>query len=153
VNTLKDRIDQDLKQALLGGNKTLATTLRGLKSVILYAEVASGSRAAGLPDEEIITLLAKEAKKRQESADLYKQGGNEGKAEAELEEKRVIEGYLPKQLSDDELSIEIDEIATTLGVEGPQAMGQVIAAVKQRVGAQADGARIAQLVRERLNRA
>lgn len=73
---LKQRIDQDLKQALLGGDKVLATTLRGLKSVILYAEVAKGVREQGLDDEEILRLLAKEAKKRQESADLFTHRSN-----------------------------------------------------------------------------
>ncbi|HSX34415.1 MAG TPA: GatB/YqeY domain-containing protein [Candidatus Saccharimonadales bacterium] len=148
---LKSRIDQDLKQALLAGDKVLATTLRGLKSAILYVEVAKGSRDEGLPDDEIIVLLSKEAKKRQESADLFKQGGNNEKAEAELTEKKVIEAYLPQQLSDDELSSIVDEVVGGLSVTGPQAMGQAIGAVKQKVGATADGSRIAQLVKERLN--
>lgn len=148
---LKQRIDQDLKTALLAGDKTLATTLRGLKSVILYAEVAQGARNAGLPDEEIIALLAKEAKKRQESADLYRQGGNEARASAELAEKQVIEKYLPQQLSDDELGEAIDGVIAGLGEAADlQAMGRVIGAVKQTVGAQADGSRIAQMVKERL---
>lgn len=148
---LKDRIDQDLKKALLAGDKVLATTLRGLKSVILYAEVAKGVREQGLPDDEIIQLFTKEAKKRQESADLYTQGGNAEKAGAELAEKKVIEAYLPQQLSDDELAVAIDAAIAETGAQGPQAMGQVIGAVKQKVGATADGSRIAQMVKERLN--
>lgn len=148
---LKARIDQDLKAALLAGDKVLATTLRGLKSVILYAEVAKGSRDKGLSDDEVVALLAKEAKKRQESADLYKQGGNEEKADAELAEKKIIEGYLPQQLSDDELMIIIDTAIQDLGVSGPSGMGQVIGAVKQKTAGQADGARIAKLVNERLS--
>lgn len=147
---LKQRIDQELKQALLAGNKTLVTTLRGLKSVILYAEVAKGSREEGLSDEEILVLLAKESKKRQESADLYVQGGNQTSADAELEEKRVIDAYLPKQLSDDELATVVDAAIAETGATGPQAMGQVIGAVKQRVEGQADGGRIAVMVKERL---
>jgi len=147
---LKQRIEQDLKTALLGGDKERVTTLRGLKSVILYAEVANGSRDSGLPDDEIIVLLAKEAKKRQESADLYNQGGDAARAEAELAEKKLIEQYLPKQLADDELRKMIDEIATELGATSPQAMGQVIGRVKQRTQGAADGARIAQFVKERL---
>ncbi len=147
---LKTRLDQDIKTALLAGDKTLATTLRGLKSVILYEEVAKGLRDDGLDDERIIGLFAKEAKKRQESADLYKQGGNEERAQAELTEKSVIEGYLPKQLSDEELAIIVDEVISGLGISGPQAMGQVIGAVKQKTTGQADGARVAQTVKERL---
>jgi uncharacterized protein len=147
---LKTRIDQDLKTALLAGDKVLATTLRGLKSTILYAEVAKGARSDGLPDDEIITLLGKEAKKRQESADLYKQGGSAEKAQAELDEKVVIERYLPAQLSDEELAAIIDEAVTTSGATGAQGMGQVIGVVKQKVGATADGGRIAGLVKKRL---
>lgn len=149
---LKARIDQDLKRALLAGDKELVTTLRGLKSVILYAEVAKGSREQGLADDEIILLLAKESKKRQESADLYKQGGNEEKAAAELAEKKVIESYLPSQLSDDELSKLIDEAIAELGASDPSAMGRVIGAVKQKASGQADGSRIAELVKQHLNK-
>jgi uncharacterized protein YqeY len=148
---LKERIDQDLKAALLGGDKMLVTTLRGLKSVILYAEVAKNVRDTGLPDDEIIVLLAKEAKKRQESADLYRQGGSEERATAELAEKKIIEAYLPQQLSDEELGAAIDGVIAGLDVSGPQALGQAIGAVKKTVGARADGSRIAQMVRERLS--
>ncbi len=147
---LKQRIDQDLKTALLSGDKVLATTLRGLKSVILYEEVAKGTREQGLSDEDIIVLFAKEAKKRQESADLYKQGGSDEKAQAELNEKKIIEAYLPQQLSDDELIQIVDAAIKELGANGPQFMGQVIGLVKQKVGATADGARVAAQVKERL---
>lgn len=148
---LKACIDQDLKTALLAGDKVLATTLRGLKSVILYAEVAKGAREEGLSDDEIIVLLSKEAKKRQESAELYQKGGNEEKAAAELVEKRAIEAYLPSQLSDEELTQLIDEIIADIGAAGSGAMGRVIGAVKQKTAGQADGSRIAQLVKERLS--
>lgn len=149
---LKQQLEQDVKKALLAGDKELATTLRSLKSVILYAEVAKGVREEGLGDEEIMALFSKEAKKRQESADLYRQGGDESRAAAELAEKAVIEAYLPKQLNDEELAAIVDEVVTELGVSGPQAMGQVIGQVKQKSANQADGARIAQLVKQRLEK-
>jgi uncharacterized protein YqeY len=121
-----------------------------LKSVILYAEVAKGVRNEGLGDDEIIPLFSKEAKKRQESADLYIKGGAEDRAAKELAEKVIIEGYLPAQLSDGELVTLIDAAITEVGAAGLSAMGQVIALVKQRAGASADGSRIAQNVKERL---
>jgi uncharacterized protein len=148
---LKQQIEQDLKTALLAGDKERATTLRSLKSVILYAEVAEGSRDKGLSDEAIIVLFSKEAKKRQESADLYKQGGAEDRAAAELREKAIVENYLPKQLADEELIKIVDNVIAELGVSGPQAMGQAIGQVKQKTAGQADGARIAALVKERLS--
>jgi uncharacterized protein YqeY len=147
---LKQRIEQDLKAALLAGDKKKATTLRGLKSVILYAEVAQGVRQEGLKAEEIVALLVKEAKKRQESAALYTQGGSEERAAAELAEKAIIEAYLPKQLSDDALAAVVEEVIAALGAVGPQAMGQVIAKVKEKTVGQADGGRIAATVKERL---
>lgn len=146
---LKQQIDTDLKTAMLAGNKTLVTTLRGLKSVILYEEVAQNMREAGLPDDEITNLLAKEAKKRQESADLYAQGGDKERQNAELEEKSIIEKYLPKQLSETEINKLIDEAITKTG-NNQQNMGQIIGQVKQAAGAGADGAVIARLVKERL---
>lgn len=160
--TIKERIDADLKTAMLAGQKDLVMTLRGLKGAILNVEVAEGIRDSGLPDDKIIQLFAKEAKKRQESADLFAQGGNQEKADAELAEKVVIEQYLPAQLSDEELSAIVDEtIEELLAAQGEGsphredslrsiAMGQVIGAVKQKAGATADGAKIAQIVKERL---
>jgi uncharacterized protein YqeY len=147
---IKQQIDTDLKAAMLSGDKTLATTLRGLKSVILYAEVAAGKREEGLDGTVITDLLAKEAKKRQESADLYQRGGSQERAQAELAEKKVIERYLPAQLSDEELITLVDQAIVEVGANGPQAMGQVIGKVKQASKGQADGARIARLVKERL---
>ena len=148
--SIKQQIDQDLKAAMLSGDKILVTTLRGLKSSMLYAEVAAGKRDDGLDDASVIDILSKEAKKRQESADLYHKGGNAERAEAELAEKQVIERYLPAQLSDEELGTLVDKAIAEVGVSGPQAMGQVIGKVKQASKGQADGGRIAKAVKERL---
>jgi len=150
---LKQQIDQDLKDSMLSGDKDRATVLRGLKSVILYAEVAEGIRDTGITDDRLITLLAKEAKKRQESADLYMQGGSPERAEKELAEKQIIEAYLPRQLSEQELTEVIETVINELEATDLQAMGRVIGLVKQRVGSQADGARVAQLVKARLAQA
>ncbi len=151
--SLKQQIEQDLKTALLDGDRQTATTLRGLKSVILYAEVEKGKRDVGLADEEVMQLLSKESKKRQESADLYRQGHEEARAETELQEKALIDGYLPKPLSDEELTNIIDEAVQASGATGMQAMSQIIGQVKQKVGASADGATIAKLTKERLSKA
>lgn len=147
---LKQQLDSDLKAAMLGGDKQKVSVLRGVKSVILNAEIAAGKRDSGLSDDELLALLSKEAKKRVESAELYVQGGNRARADEELAEKAVIDAYLPSQLSEAELTQVINEIIETTGASGPQAMGQVIGAVKAKVGAQADGAIIARLVKEKL---
>jgi uncharacterized protein YqeY len=149
--SLKEQIDRDIKTAMLAGDKTLVTTLRGLKSSILYAEVAKGTRESGLPDGEVVSLLQKEAKKRQESADLYQQGGNQEKQLAELEEKKVIEKYLPAQMGEAELKHAVDDVIDQMGDVSLKDMGKVIGAVKAKVGAAADGSAIARLVKEKLS--
>jgi uncharacterized protein len=151
VMMIKEQINQDLKQALLSGDKVLATTLRGLKSAVLNVEIAENKRESGLKDDEIVAVLGKEAKKRQESADLYTKGGNAERAEAELTEKAVIEKYLPVQLNDDELDVLVDEAIGITEAKTMQDMGRVIGLVKQKAGAMADGGRIAQKVKERLS--
>lgn len=147
---LKEQIEADLKTAMLAGEKTLVTTLRGLKSAILNVEVAKGARETGLPESEITDVLAKEAKKRQESADMYIQGSSQDRADAELQEKAVIEKYLPKRMTEDEIKQIIEEVTTEIGAT-PQQMGQIIGTVKQRTAGSADGAVIARLVKEKLS--
>lgn len=152
MKTTKQQIEADLKQAMLAGDKTLVTTLRGLKSVILYAEVASGNRDSGLDEQAVIMLLQKEAKKRQESADFYAEGGSDDRCTAELAEKKVIEKYLPAQLTEEEISDVVEKAIKDLDANSMQHMGQVMAAVKEHLGASADGSMVAKIVRERLSR-
>lgn len=147
---LEQRIEQDLKAALLSGDNQRVTTLRGLKATLLNAKIAGGKRESGLSDDEVMAALSKQAKQRQESADMYKQGGDQARADAELAEKAIIEEYLPAQLSEEEISKMIDEVITETGAAGPQAMGQVIGQVKQKAGPAADGAAIARLAKEKL---
>lgn len=148
--TLEQQLEQDIKDALLSGDKTRATTLRGLKAVLLNVKVEKGKRDSGLSDDEVLAVFSKEAKKRQESADLYTQGGDPVRAEAELTEKAIINGYLPAQLSESEITALVEEVITQTGAAGPQAMGQVIGQVKAKAGAAADGALIARIAKEKL---
>lgn len=147
---LEQKIEQDIKTALLAGDAQRVSVLRGLKSALLNEKVAKGKRDSGLSDDEVLAILGKEAKKRQESADLYKQGDDETRQQAELAEKRIIEAYLPAQLSEEEVAKLVDAAIATTGAQGPKAMGQVIGRVKQQAGASADGALIARLAKEKL---
>ena len=147
---IKQQLQDDVKAAMLSGDSARVETLRGLKSVILYAEVAAGKREEGLGDEEIQVLFAKEAKKRQESADLYIQGGATDRAQKELSEKAIIETYLPVQLGEAEILAIVEDVIATQGATNLQALGSVIGAVKQRTGSTADGSVIARLVKEKL---
>jgi len=148
---LKEKIDKDLKTAMLSGDKTTVDTLRGLKSVILYDEVAKGRREEGISEGEIISLLQKEAKKRQESADLYASGGNEERSKQELSEKAIIENYLPKSLSEEEMNALVDSVIAELDNPDMSKMGQIISLAKERSGGSADGASLASIVKARLS--
>jgi uncharacterized protein YqeY len=148
---LKQRIDNDLKAALLGGDRFVTETLRGLKAAVLNEEVAQNKRDAGLDDTSIEQIIAREVKKRNESAALYEQNMREDSAADERREADILMQYLPKQLSEAELKTVVDAKVAEVGATDAKMMGQVIAAVKKDVGTSADGAMIAKLVKEALN--
>lgn len=149
---LKERIADEMKAALLGGNRFAGETLRNLKAAILNEEVAQGKRESGLSDEEIEKVIAREVKKRTESAKLYRENDRSDLAEPEEQEIEVLSAYLPAQLGEDELRVVIQQKIAELGADGPQMMGHVIGAVKAAVGNTADGAVIAQLVKQELTK-
>jgi len=148
--TLKDQINNDLKAALLGGNRFVTEVLRGLKAVILNEEVAQGKRDEGLADSTIEQLIAREVKKRNESAKIYDEASRPELAINERAEAEIIVGYLPQQLSEDEIKIVIDRTIDGLKATNMSSIGQVIGAVKKELGNTADGAIIAKLVKEAL---
>lgn len=152
AETLKERITNDLKAALLGGNRFVADTLRNLKAAILNEEVATGRRDDGLTDAEIEGVVAREVKKRSESKMLYEQNGRPELAADEQKEIDVLIAYLPKQLTDDEVQGIIDDVIAGMDGVDMKAMGQVIGAVKAKCGTAADGATIARLVKATLQK-
>lgn len=149
---LKEQITNDLKAALLGGDRFVAETLRGLKAAILNEEVAAGKRDTGLSDDEIEKVVAKEVKKRNESANLYRQNSRDDLAEPEEKEAEVLKQYLPAQLSEDEIITMVQRSIESLGASGTQAMGQVIASIKKEAGNTVDGAVLAKIVKQALNK-
>ena len=148
--TLKQRIESDMKAALLGGDRFVGETLRNLKAAILNEEVAQGKRDSGLDDATVEQIIAKEVKKRNEAAALYDQNMRQDSADEERREAEVLGRYLPEQLSEAELKTVVDAKVTELGATDAKMMGQVIGAVKKEVGNTADGAMIAKLVKEAL---
>lgn len=151
--SLKDVLQADLKTAMLARDSLTTDVIKGLKSAVLYAEVASGKREQGLEDSEILAVLQKESKKRQESADLYSKGDRAELAQKELAEKAIIDKYLPAQLSEAELVQLINDCLADMGLKNPakQDMGKIIGAVKAKVGSSADGSVLAKLVNQRIN--
>jgi uncharacterized protein YqeY len=147
---LEQQIEADIKTALLAGEKTTATTLRGLKSALLNVKVATNKRDTGLSDDEVIAILGKESKKRAESAAFYEQGNSPERQAAELVEKAIIDGYLPAQVSEADITAAADRAIAASGASDMKAMGQVIGQLKAQFGATADSAVIARIVKERL---
>lgn len=149
---LKELVSNDMKTALLGGNRFEGDTLRNLKAAILNEEVAQNKRDTGLSDAEIEVIIAREVKKRRESIALYEANNRPELAQSEKDEVAVLEKYLPEQLSEADLGKIVDAKIAELGVSGVAAMGQVIGAVKKDAGNSADGATLARLVKDALNK-
>lgn len=149
--TLKQRIADDMKAALLGGDRFAGETLRNLRAAILNEEVAQGKRDTGLDDATIEKIIAKEVKKRNESAVIYDQNMREDAADQERREAEVLNRYLPDLLNEAELKTVVDAKVAELGATDIKMMGQVIGAVKKEVGNTADGAMLAKLVKEALS--
>lgn len=147
---LAETIQNDLKAALLSGDRFKGDVLRGLKAAILNEEVALGKRDVGLSDEEIERTVAREVKKRQESVRLYEENNRPELAATEKEEIAVLETYLPMQLSEAEVTDIVVQTIDEMGATGMQSMGLVIKAVKDKVGNTADGAMVAAIVKNKL---
>ena len=148
---LKQRIQDDLKAALLGGDRFVGETLRTLKAAILNEEVAQNKRDEGLDDATIEQIIAKEVKKRNEAATLYEQNDRAESAASERREAEILSVYLPQQLSEADVQAIVAAKVAKLGATDAKMMGQVIGAVKKEVGNTADGALVAKLVKEALN--
>ena len=152
MTTLKDQIKVDLTEAMKQRDDTGRDTLRMLLSAISNAEVA-GDEAVVLNDEQVIGVLRGEAKKRAEAAQIYADAGRTESAAKERSELAVIERYLPAAMSDDALSAVVAEEvakAAASGATGGKAMGLVVKAVRERVGASVDGGKVAALVKSAL---
>lgn len=147
---LKTRIEDEMKAALISGNRFLGETLRNLKAAILNEEVAKNVREQGLGDDDVEKVIAREVKKRDESAKIYRDNGRPELAEPEEKEAEILRGYLPEQMSEADLTNIIERIMAESGASGASAMGQVIGMVKKEVGNSADGSLIAKIVKEKL---
>ena len=152
ASQLLEQLRTDLNTAMKDRNQLKTSTIRMVLSAVQVASVA-GDEATELTDAEITAVLRSEAKRRSEAAELYENAGRTEQAASERTELAVIEAYLPAAMDDATLQGIVDEeIATAreAGAEGPKAMGQVIKAVKDRVGDGADGGRIAGVVKASL---
>lgn len=148
-NGLKATLQQHLTDAMRAQDKVRAGTLRMVLTAVTNEEVA-GKAHRELSEDEVLKVVAKEAKKRREAAEAYHGAGREELAAQEEAELVVLEGYLPAQLSDEELLAMAREAVAEAGVEDMRGMGQVMKVLQPRVAGRAEGGRIASAVRQAL---
>ena len=146
---LKDRLRTDLTAAMKSRDAVRTRTLRSALTAVSTAEVA-GATSRELSDDEVIKVLAREAKRRREAADAFAAAGRAEQASAERAEGDVLDGYLPAQLSDDELTSIVAVGISESGAAGPRALGEVMKLVTPAIAGRADGARVAAEVRRQL---
>lgn len=147
---LFDKISADIKSAMLAREKVRLETLRGIKKEFLEAKTAKGADGS-LSDEAATKILAKMAKQRRETAQIYNEQNRLDLRDNELAEAAVIEEYLPKQLSDEELTAELKKIIAETGATSAREMGKVMGVASKALAGRADGKVISAKVRELLN--
>lgn len=150
MGTLKDRLNEDLRAAMKARDQITTGTLRMVMTAVRNAEVA-GESVRDLSDDEVITVLTREARKRRESIEAYRDAGRTELAEREQAELDVLTRYLPSQLSDEELSELVARVLTGGGFSGQKAMGPAMKAVQAEVAGRAEGRRVAAEVRRQLD--
>ncbi len=147
---LKERLRADLNAAMRARDQVRMRTLRMALSSITNEEVA-GASARQLSDDEVMKVLTREARKRREAAEAFGAAGRTDQAAAERAEGEVLAGYLPAQLSDDELSALVAAAIAETGASGVAGIGQVMKTLTPQIAGRADGARVAAEVRRRLS--
>jgi uncharacterized protein YqeY len=153
ASTLKDRLQADLTASMRARDEARTAALRMALTAVRTEEVA-GKASRDLSDGEVIAVLGREVKKRREAADAFEGAGRAEQAARERDELAVLSGYLPVQLSDDDLAAIVAEevaAAAVAGTTGMPAMGRVMKAVQPRVAGQAEGGRVAAEVRRQLS--
>lgn len=148
--SLKQKVEGEIKSAMIAKDKVRLTALRAIKSLILLEETKEGFSGTLSADDEI-KLLTKAAKQRKDSAEIYEKQGRADLLEVELAELAVIQEFLPKSLTDEELTMAVQEIINVTGAIGPKDMGKVMGVASKQLAGKADGKAIADKVKALLN--
>ena len=144
---LRERLDEDMKAAMRQRDQLRLSTIRMLKSAVKYREIEIMKT---LDDAGIQGVIASEIKRRRDSVEQYRAGNRADLADKEDAEMRVLQGYLPQQLSAEELAAKVDEVIAQVGAQGPKDMGAVMKALLPAVQGRADGKVVSELVKQRL---
>jgi uncharacterized protein YqeY len=145
---LKKKLTEDLKQAMKGGDALRKNTVRALRGAIRNAEIEIGR---DLTEAEILEVISKQAKQRRDSVEQYQKAARMDLVEQEQQELDIIETYLPRQLSDEEITVRAKTAITELGVMDMKGMGPVMKLLTSELKGRADGKRISQIVRQLLS--
>jgi len=149
---LRDQINDALKEAMKAKNERTVSTLRMVNSTLKNADIeARGASKPALGEAEVLAILQKMIKQRQESVELYKKGGRDDLVAQEEAEIAIISGYLPRQISDDEMKSAIDAAVAETGASGMKDMGKVIGALRGKYAGQMDMAKASALVKAKLS--
>lgn len=148
---LTDTIASDIKAAMLDRNKLALNTLRALKTAIGNAAIDKGGAGTELPNNEIVNIIRKQIKQRQDSLAQYEQAGRSELAETERKEITILENYLPQPLSEDEINEAVASAIKETGAQGKQDMGKVMKALQEKTGGRADGKTLSQKVMQQLS--
>ena len=149
MSALKDRLRADLTSAMKSRDELRTATLRMVLAAVSAEEVA-GKEARELSDDEVLTVLRREAKRRREAAEAFAGAGRAEQADRERAEGEVVAGYLPAQLEDADLAALVADVITRTGAGGMKDMGRVMGAANAAVAGRAEGARVAAEVRRQL---
>ena len=149
--SIKEQLKKDLTEAIRGRDEITSGTIRMVLTAITNEEVA-GKEARVLSDEDVITVLSREGKKRREAAEAFENAGRADKSALEKSEGEVIAKYLPAQLSEADIAAIIAEAIASTGAQGPADMGKVMGAVKPKIAGKADGGVVSTLVKAALNK-
>jgi len=149
--SIKEQLKLDLTEAIRSRDEIVSGTIRMVLTAITNEEVA-GKEARQLSDEEVITVLSREAKKRREAAEAFADAGRTDKATLEKAEGEVIAKYLPAQLTEADIAAMIAEAIAATGAAGPADMGKVMGAIKAKIAGKADGSVVSSLVKAALNK-
>lgn len=146
---LFERISEDIKNAMKAKDRVALETLRNIKKVFLEAKTAPGANDT-LTDDAATKIIAKLVKQGRDAADIYVQQGRQDLADAELAQVNVMEGYLPKQLTEEELEAELKAIIAQVGAAGPKDMGKVMGVASKQLAGKAEGRVISAKVKQLL---
>lgn len=146
--SLKDQINTDLKEAMRSKDQQRLDTLRMLKSAIKYNEIDAGHE---LDDQELLAVVSKEAKQRRDSIAEFEKGHRADLVQKEQAELAILETYLPRQLSADEIRERARAVIADMGLTGPKSLGPVMKRLTAELKGQADGKLISQVVRDLLD--